>query len=96
VFSAGVNFVTELEQRVAPVFVGEPAGGSPNQCGDARPVDLPRSGLVVHVSTRWWEKGGPGDTRLCHEPAIPVHLSSVDYFAGCDPVLDAARDAGDV
>jgi hypothetical protein len=38
----------------------------------------------------YWEKSEPGNPRDAIEPDIPVELSSGDYFAGRDPVLQAA------
>ncbi|MGH3132991.1 MAG: hypothetical protein ACRDNY_04485 [Gaiellaceae bacterium] len=88
-FSAAGNFATELERTTGAVFVGEPAGTSPNEYGDADPFRLPHSGLVVGISTRYHEKSEPDDARLTIEPDLPVPLSSEEYFAGRDPALDA-------
>jgi hypothetical protein len=89
-FSAAENFATDLERVARPVFVGEPTGGSPNLYGDADSFDLPTSGLRLHVATIYWEKARPGDARIATEPQVPVPLTSADYFAGRDPVLQAA------
>lgn len=90
-FSAATNFVTELDvQSTSAVFVGEPTGGRPNLYGDTKPLLLPSSGITVQVSGRYWEFGGPNDTRSSIAPDIPIGLSSVDYFAGIDPILQAA------
>lgn len=89
-FSAATNFVTELERSVAPIFVGEPTGGSPNLYGDTRPQTLPHSQLVVLISARYWQKSTPGDQRPAIEPQLAVPLASADYFAGRDPALAAA------
>jgi hypothetical protein len=64
-------------------------GGSPNLYGDTRPVRLPASGQTLYMATRYWERSTPGDARLTIEPDIPVDLTSDDYFAGRDPVLEA-------
>jgi hypothetical protein len=88
-FSAAANFATDLEGSTEATFVGEPMGGSPNLYGDTRPVDLPWSGQTIFMATRYWERSTPDDTRLTIEPSITVELSSDDYFAGRDPVLDA-------
>ena len=92
-FSAATNFATELDVRSSAVFVGEPTGGRPNLYGDAKRVTLPSSKLPVHVSSRYWEMSTPDDTRPWIPPDIPVELSSIDYLAGVDPVLDAALAA---
>ncbi|MCE9622442.1 MAG: hypothetical protein K8R99_08870 [Actinomycetia bacterium] len=93
-FSAGVLFATELDvQSVSAVFVGEPTAGSPNLYADVRPVELPSSGIRVNVSSSYYDFASPDDPRTAIEPDIPVELSSADYFAGFDPVLQAAIDA---
>ena len=89
-FSAAANFVTEVERTTRATFVGEPTGGRPNLYGDVTDVVLPHSGIVVHVSTRYWEKGGPGDMRPAIPPDVAVALTARDFFAGRDPVLDRA------
>ncbi len=93
-FSAGTLFATELDaQAVSAVFVGEPTAGSPNLYADVRSVNLPSSGIKVNVSSRYYDFASPDDLRPWIEPDIPVELSSADYFAGFDPVLQAAIDA---
>ena len=94
-FSAATNFVTEIENRTGATFVGEPTGGSPNMFGDSDPIVLPHSRLRVVVPTRYWEFSTPDDPRTSHEPDLRVELSSADFFAGRDPVLDAALALGE-
>ncbi len=89
-FSAAQNFISELEQRPRPVFVGEPSGGSPNLYGDNRPIDLPGLGLTAFVPQIYWVKSRPDDPRVQIEPDVLVDLGSADFFAGRDPVLAAA------
>jgi len=89
-FSAAGNFTTVFQRDTPAILVGEPTGGAPNQYGDARVVELPHHpGLHVRVSTRYHAFGGPHDARLTHAPDRAVPLSSVEYFAGRDPVLEA-------
>ncbi len=93
-FSAGVLLATELDaQAKFAVFVGEPTGGSPNLYANVRPVNLSSSGIKVNVSSRYFDFASPDDPRPWIAPDIPVELSSADYFAGFDPVLQAAIDA---
>lgn len=89
-FSAAENFITELELVADPVFVGEPSGGSPNLYGDTVQTQLPATGLMLRVAHIYWELSRPDDARLAIDPAVPVPLSSTDFFAGRDPVLAAA------
>ena len=92
-FSAGTNFATELDQLTSAVFVGEPTGGRPNLYADVRPVELPSSGITVQVSSHFYVKSTPTDDRPWIPPDIPVELSSADYFAHRDAILDAALAA---
>lgn len=91
-FSAAANFATFLDVDTDTVFVGEGMGGSPNLYGDTRPLTLPFSGIEARISGRYWEIGGPGDTRETIPPDIEVEMSSAQYFEGDDPVLGAALD----
>lgn len=87
-FSAAINFAVDLQNRYDVTFVGEPTGGSPNQFGDPEYVTLPNSGITVRISTKYWNKGGDGDTRLALEPDVAVEQSASDYFAGKDRALE--------
>lgn len=91
-FSAAMQLVVDLEQRTNAVFVGEPTGASPNHFGDAMEVELPETGLLAKVATVSWETAGSGDERLTRAPDLAVPLTSEDFFAGRDPVLDAALE----
>lgn len=86
--SAAVNFVTELEQSVHPIFVGEPTGAPPNVYADARPIILPHSKIQVDVSSHFIQKSTADDKRFAIEPSISTPLSSSDYFNGRDPALE--------
>ena len=65
-FSAAVLLATELDKQTNAVFFGEPTGGSPNLYGNPRPLQLPNSGIVVNVSSKYFEVGGPADTSRRH------------------------------
>jgi C-terminal processing protease CtpA/Prc len=92
-FSAAANFATDLEQETGAIFAGEAMGGSPNLYGDARRIDLAYGKQWLNMATRYWERSTPDDQRVTIEPTIRVGLSSDDYFAGRDPVLDAILKA---
>ena len=49
---------------------------------------LPWSGALTSISNRYHETI-PGDQRQWIEPSPLLVLSSVDYFANADPLLDA-------
>jgi dienelactone hydrolase len=54
---------------------------------------LPGTGLMLRVARIYWEVSTPDDARLATDPQIPVSVSSTEFFAGRDPVLDAALAA---
>ena len=89
-FSAAVLLATELDNLTNAVFVGEPTGGSPNLYADPSPLTLPNSGIVVNVSSEFFEAGGLSDLRDAIAPDIAVTVGLDDFLAGRDPVLDAA------
>jgi hypothetical protein len=97
-FSAASNFATEVEQATFALFVGEPMGGGLNFWNDVDWVELPDFPMPMRlgVSTRYWQKSTPDDTRLTIEPDLLVPVRAADYFAGRDPLLEAvlAGDAG--
>jgi len=89
-FSAASNFVTDVERRTRSRFFGEPTGGAPNQWGDAAQFSLPRVGLRFYLPRYYVQRSTPDDPRVTTEPHVRVDLSSADWFAGRDPVLEAA------
>lgn len=88
-FSAAGNFVTEVDLKTEAVLVGEDSGTSPNQYGDSVATTLEHSGLVFRVGRVPVKKSHDDDPRITVEPDIETLLTSVDYFAGIDPVWDA-------
>jgi hypothetical protein len=90
-FSAAANFAAEIDRDTRATIVGEPTGGGVETYGDTVPVLLPTVGWYVYVAARYHErKRSPGDHRLAVEPDIRVELTSAQYFAGRDPVLERA------
>lgn len=90
VFSAAQNLVNELDFYTSATFVGEPTGNSPNQYGDARPLELPRSKVRVFVSSLYWQGHSAMDERTWFTPDVFVEATSADYRAKRDPVLETA------
>lgn len=90
-FSAAQAFIGDLERFVAPVFVGEPSGSSPNFTGESTGwFELPYSHIRVNISERYHQHSAfPDDGRQWIAPRIPVELTSNDYFSNRDPVLEA-------
>lgn len=87
-FSACQIFISRADALVHPVFAGERSSSKPNFVGEEHEVVLPYSGARGSISNRYHESI-PGDNRQWIEPSMPVALTSADYFANRDPVLEA-------
>jgi hypothetical protein len=94
-FSAASNLSTEIEQSTDAQFAGEEMGGGLNFWDDVQFVELANLPIPLNVgiSTVYHQKSTPDDPRLTIEPDLPVDLTSADYFAGVDAVLDAVLAA---
>jgi C-terminal processing protease CtpA/Prc len=90
-FSAAQVFVNQLDRYTSAIIAGEPTGSRPNFVGESAPATLPYSGLQMTISTRYHQTDDQ-DQRKWIAPKIPVDLSSEDYFANRDPVLDAVLE----
>jgi hypothetical protein len=88
VFSACQNLVNHLERATNAVFVGSPGASRPNFTGEDNWVELPWSGLRLSISSRWWQDSFPTDYRPYVPVSMPVALTSADWKAGRDPVLE--------
>jgi hypothetical protein len=88
-FSAAEMLICDLEKWTSPIFVGEPAASRGNHYGDSELLVLPNSGIVVRVSTLWWQYWDQRDTRPWIEVDLPAPLTVDDYRAGRDPALAA-------
>ena len=89
-FSSGQMNAADL-RKIGAVVVGEPTGQKPNAFGEIKTFTLPRSGLTVRYSTKRFETD-PSDPPSMM-PDVAVGSLSTDFFAGRDPVLDAALSA---
>jgi Peptidase family S41 len=90
-FSAAANFAAELDRDTRAIFVGESTGGGVETYGDTFPVHLPTLGWNVHVAARYHHrKRNANDKRLAVGADVRVELTSAQYFAGRDPVLERA------
>ena len=90
-FSAAANFAAEIDRATRAVFFGEPTGGGVETYADTFPVLLPTVGWTVRIAARYHErKKSKSDRRLAVEPDVRVDLTSKQYFARVDPVLDRA------
>jgi len=87
-FSSAMSNAHQLRDRAGAVLIGEPTGGKPNHFGQLNSFILPNSKLTVSHSTKWLEKVD-GDPDAVY-PDVLIELDSKAFFAGTDPVLDAA------
>jgi hypothetical protein len=89
-YSAGMIEAAWLQQQTNAIMIGEPTGAKPNQYNevvhDDKRIILPNSKLEVAytVAYRKLVKGDPPALM----PDVRVNLSSLDYIAGRDPVLE--------
>ena len=89
-FSAAIMLAAAIEQNLFAAFIGEATGSPPNQMGDPAHVTLPSSGLLVRISSLYWQSSDPRDHRLAIMPDVAVAPSYDDWLHGRDPVLAAA------
>ena len=86
-FSSALMNAFDLDRNSRATLVGLPTGGKPNHYGNVATFTLPRSGIPVQVSTRFFQLIPDGDPpALMPDVEVPVRAS--DYFAGRDAVLD--------
>lgn len=90
-FSAAVMLMSELDEHLPVVFVGEPAGAAATHFGDATTIDLPH-GARLHVSTLDWRLGHPADTLRYQPVQVPAVFTGEEYFAGEDPAITVIRE----
>lgn len=85
-FSSAILNALELKKQTPAVFVGEPTGGKPNHYGEVQMFLLPKSGLPVTYSLKYFQvvEGDPGSL----VPDILVEPALSDYRSKADPVLE--------
>jgi C-terminal processing protease CtpA/Prc len=87
-FSAATSVAEFFDRETSAVFVGEPTPArADNFRCDCHDFTLPHSGFQLSVPT-WYDRFN--DDRPEITPDVPMALSSADFFAGRDPVLEAA------
>ncbi|MCB0636845.1 MAG: hypothetical protein KDC54_09530 [Lewinella sp.] len=84
--SAVLNAVTFTEVFPEVITIGEPTSGSPTHFGEVRQFNLPRTGLRVWHSTKYFIREPRDATTL--EPAFRIPFRFEDYRHGVDAVLD--------
>ena len=87
-FSSAILNSYDFKERTSALFFGEPTGGKPNGYGEVKSAQLPYSGLTVGYSVKYFKMVEGDPPSLLPDQQIP--LTAQDFFAGRDPVLDAA------
>lgn len=89
--SAGVALSAQLEDAIAPVFIGEPTGSAPNIFLQAGKIELPYSKLRFEYSTDKYIITREADKRRYLAPDVPMAISFEDYSQGRDPLIEFAK-----
>lgn len=87
-FSSAQMNAVELKRSLGATLIGEPTGQKPNAYGEVRRFRLPRTGLWVNYSTRFFRTAE--DDPPSTEPDLRVRVLSDDFFAGRDAAYEAA------
>lgn len=85
-FSSAVLNAIALH-RAGAILVGEPTAGKPSHHGEVQLFALPRSGLVITYSTKFF--ANPDFVGDALQPAVPAATTYADWASGRDPVLEA-------
>jgi hypothetical protein len=98
-FSAGISHAVQWKEFGKAIFIGEPIGDVLDFFSEGGNIILPNSKLTAHYSNGFhtYSKTEYPQFKPYYfdmnvenmEPDVLVPLSSVDYFAAKDPVLDA-------
>ena len=98
-FSAGLSHAVQWKESGKAVFVGEPVGDDLDYFSEGGNIVLPNSKLTAHYANGFhtYSKKEYPQFKPYYldmdaddlEPNVRVSLSSKEYFAGKDPVLDA-------
>ncbi len=91
-FSAAHNLLLDITRLTDVILLGEPSGSRPNAMSEAGWFNLPYSKQTGLISSQFHQPGAPEDHRIWIAPHVPVSLSSKQYFAGVDPVMDAVMN----
>lgn len=87
-FSSAVYLTSLLRQQANAILIGEPTAQGPNFYASPKAVILPNSGLTINLSYAYVQSAEDSSETI--QPDILVTLSSWEYFAGQDPVLQTA------
>jgi hypothetical protein len=85
-FSSAILNALDLKKETPAVFAGEPTGGKPNHYGEVQMFLLPKSGLPVTYSVKYFKVVEDDPASLV--PDILVEPTLADYLKKSDPVLE--------
>lgn len=89
-YSSAVINAIDFKKHTEAILVGEPTSGRPNHFGEVQRFTLPKTGLPVSYSTKYFKYLDDDPDSLM--PDITVETSFEDYASGKDPVLDAIKN----
>lgn len=92
-YSSAVINAVDFRRSSEAILVGEPTSGKPNHFGEVQRFALPKTGVSVSHSTKYFRYLDDDPDSLM--PDITVETSFDDYASGKDPVLDAIRHYGE-
>ncbi len=88
--SSAMMNALQLRNGTEAILVGEPTGGRPNSYGEMRELKLPRSGLTVWYSTKYFRQVR-GEDPPSVMPDELVEPTAAEFFTGKDPVMERVR-----
>ena len=88
-FSSGILNALDLKLMMGACLLGEQTAGKPNHFGEVRSFTLPKSGIEVRYSTKYFKMMEEDMPTLA--PDVVLELSVDDYVNGIDPVLEWVR-----
>jgi len=89
-FSAAVLLIAEMMIHTQTLLVGEPAGAAQNMFSDmVNRGTLPKSGATLFTSSEYFNIAWPANNNYMIPPHYPAPFSSLDFFSGKDPALEA-------
>lgn len=85
--SSAMMNALQMRNATAAILAGEPTGGRPNSYGEMRELKLPRSGLTVWYSTKYFRQV-PHDDPPSVAPDLLIAPAAAAFFAGRDEVME--------
>jgi len=90
-FSAASNLIGKMLKNTNVITVGDIASGPLNWCSDIIKFILPRSKIMVNISSMAWQEGHPTDNRGYYPPDNYIPFTSKSYISFSDPALEVIK-----